>query len=111
MYVLFCLDNPVTGPAIRREIRALHLQYVVDHPDIFHYGGPLQDEAGATVGSIMILNLPDRAALDKFLAEEPYSRSKLYEAMIIRRTRQVVPEVKPGALADELARQLALTAA
>ncbi len=110
MYVLFCLDNPVTGPAIRREIRAAHLQFVLDHPTVFHYGGPLQDEAGKTVGSIMILDLPDRAALEGFLAEEPYSRSKLYEAMIIRRTRRVVPEVEPGALADELARQLALTA-
>lgn len=107
MFVLFCLDNPVTGPAIRRRIRATHLQYVVDHPGIFHYGGPLQDEAGNTVGSIMILDLPDRGALDHFLAEEPYVQSGLYESMIIRRTRRIVPEADPGALAAELAREKA----
>ncbi len=34
--------------------------------------GGLLDEEGRMKGSALVMELPDRAALDKYLAEEPY---------------------------------------
>jgi len=59
------------------------------------------------VGSLMMVELPDRAALDEFLRAEPYSRAGLFEPYVVRETRQVVPQPQPGFLPAELAREKA----
>jgi uncharacterized protein len=105
IFVLFGLDEPVGGAEIRRRTRAAHLEYLTAHRQVFKYGGPLLGTDGKTVGSLMIVDLPDQAALDEFLRTEPYSTSGLYEAMIVRPSRQVFPELTPGALAAELAKE------
>ncbi|MGE0769839.1 MAG: YciI family protein [Hyphomicrobiaceae bacterium] len=107
IFVLFCLDKPHGGRDIRRRTRASHLEYLSAHQHLFKYGGPLLGADGETVGSLMMVEVADRAALDQFLATEPYCTSGLYEAMIIRRTRQIFPELSPGALAAELAEEKA----
>src|SRR5690242_5841911 len=99
LFVLFGHDRPGDGAEIRRRNRAAHLEFVAKDPSIFRYGGALHDEAGKMVGSLMMVELPDRAALERFLKEEPYSRSGLFEPYIIRETRQVVPEPEPGFVA------------
>lgn len=105
IFVLFCLDKPVGGAEIRRRTRAAHLEYLTAHQQVFKYGGPLLGTDGKTMGSLMIVDLPDQAVLDEFLRTEPYCTSGLYEATIIRPSRQVFPEVTPGALAAELAKE------
>lgn len=72
---------------------------------IFRYGGALLDESGRMIGSLMLLDLPDRAALDRCLAEDPYTRAGLYDPLHINETRQVLPEATPGFLAAELQRE------
>jgi uncharacterized protein len=105
LFVVCCLDKPLGGAEIRHRVRRDHLQFVVEHQQAFRYGGPLLSESGQTVGSLMILEATDRAALDRLLEIEPYCKSGLFEAVIIRSSRQVVPETAPGLLAQELARE------
>jgi uncharacterized protein len=105
LFMLFGMDRPGDGAEIRRQNRKAHLQFVVDNEHIFRYGGALLTDDGAMAGSLMMIELPDRQALVRFLEEEPYSRAGLFEPFIVRETRQVVPQPKPGFLADELARE------
>ena len=65
------------------------------------------DDDQKMVGSLMMVELPDRAALDEFLRAEPYSRAGLFEPYVVRETRQVVPQPQPGFLPAELASEKA----
>ena len=107
LFVLCGMDKPGVGAQLRRENRAAHLDFVTRHPGVFRTGGALLDEDGGMAGSLMIVELPDRAALDRFLAEEPYSKAGLFEPYLVREFRQVVPEPAPGFIAAELARERA----
>lgn len=107
LFVLCGMDKPGIGARIRRENRAAHLEFVTRNPGVFRYGGALLDDDGGMAGSLMMVELPDRAALDRFLAEEPYSKAGLFEPYIVREYRQVVPEPTPGFVAAELARERA----
>ncbi len=105
LFVLCGFDRPGDGAEVRRANRGAHLRYVADNEAVFRYGGALLDDDAAMVGSLMMVELPDRPALDRFLKEEPYSRAGLFEPYIVRETRQVVPQPAPGFLAAELRRE------
>jgi uncharacterized protein len=105
LFVIHGHDRLNDGAALRRRIRAAHLRFVLANPGVFRYGGPLLDDEGQTVGSLMLVDLPDRKALDRFLQEEPYCRNGLFAPLHVHPSRQVVPEIAPGLLAKELARE------
>ena len=42
-------------------------------------GAAMMDDAGKMNGSVMIMDFPDRAALDRWLADEPYIAGKVWE--------------------------------
>lgn len=105
-FVVRCIDRPEAG-SLRQRTRAIHLEYMIRHRDLVRYGGPLQDEGGRTIGSLVVLDLPDRAAVDAFLTSEPYARAGLFGEVEVVRLRQMLPESRPGLLEDELARERA----
>lgn len=105
-FLVIAYDRPDAGD-LRRRLRLAHLDYVSDKQDRFKYGGPIQLPDGSVVGSVMIIDLPDRAALDRQLAADPYFKGGLFETVMVRATRQVVPETAPGELAAEIERQKA----
>lgn len=100
-YVLYCIDKPGRG-AQRAGVRAAHLAYISRRAGAFVYGGPLHDESGQVRGSLMVLDLPDRTALDTHMRGDPFFGADLFESVTIWSTRQVIPEREPGALAREL---------
>lgn len=51
------------------------------------YGVALLDEAGRMVGSVIIADYENRAALDAWLAEEPYVTGKVWEKVDVRPCR------------------------
>lgn len=105
-FILHCLDKP--GHAhVRRQTRAAHLAYVAGRQHVFMFGGPLVDDGGQPRGSLMILDLPDRAALDSHMRGDPFFSADLFESVTVWTTRQVMPEREPGALALELQAALA----
>lgn len=105
-FLVIGLDRPDGGKR-RQELRLAHLEYVAGRQDRIRYGGPILGADGKPFGSVLILAFPDRPALDAHLADDPYFRDGLFEAVIIRETRQVVPELAAGQLAAEIARQTA----
>lgn len=98
------LGRDVPGGAPRRRRRAAHLSYVADQQHLIVYAGPLLDE-GRMVGSLFVFELPDRAALDAYLADDPYFRDGgIFESVEIWESRWMVPEREAGTLGAEAQR-------
>ena len=104
-FILYAKDKP--NSTLRAQHRAAHLDFVATCRDAFLYGGPMLDEAGRVVGSLMVLDLPNRAALDAHMARDPYFVQGIFGSVEIFESRQIVPETVPGSLEAELARQRA----
>lgn len=108
-FILYAKDKP--DSTLRTQHRAAHLDFVATCRAVFLYGGPMLDEAGKVVGSLMVLDLPDRAALEAHMARDPYFVQDIFASVEIFESRQIVPEVTPGSLEAELAKQRAVEAA
>lgn len=101
LFIVQALDRPGTQ-ALRTQARVPHLEFIADHTAAFRFGGPLLGADGRPVGSLMILDLPDRAALEAHLAADPFFSSGLFQTVQVWQSAQVVPEATPGALRAEL---------
>ncbi len=88
------------GGELRRRHRADHLDFVAGRQQDIVYAGPLI-EGGAMIGSVFVFDLPDRAALDAHLAQDPYFAVPIFETVEIYESRWMVPEREPGFLAAE----------
>ena len=97
------LGRDVPGSAPRRRHRAAHLGYVADKQHLIVYAGPLLED-GRMVGSIFVFDVSDRAALDAYLADDPYFRENIFDSVEIWESRWMVPEREPGSLAAEAER-------
>lgn len=67
-----------------------HRRYFIEHgyQEKFIVRGPLWSDSGDEwVGSEFVIELPDRVAVDRFLAAEPYTNAGLYERVEIHRWR------------------------
>jgi uncharacterized protein YciI len=100
-FVVVAKDKP--DPSLRLAARADHLEFVSGRQQQFVYGGPLIKD-GTMVGSVLVLDLPDRAALDSYLAEDPYFARGIFASVEVYESRWMVPERDSGALAAEAAR-------
>ena len=88
---------------LRSRHRADHLKFVAGQQEHIIYAGPLIED-GRMVGSVFIFDLPDRAALNSYLAADPYFREAIFESVETFESRWMVPERQPGFLAEEAER-------
>jgi len=89
---------------LRRARRASHLSYVAERQSLIVYAGPLIEE-GRMIGSLFVFDVPDRAALDAYLADDPYfADGGIFASVDIFESRRMVPESEPGFLAAEAER-------
>lgn len=98
LYILYNEDRP-DGLAIREATREAHLAYLERHKDKLVLGGGLLSEDGKTrLGSVFILNVPDRKTAEAFSADEPFRKGGLFKTTKITRMRrgQWHPEVAPS---------------
>ncbi len=52
--------------------------------------GGLLDEGGKMIGSLLVLDLEDRAALDAYLENEPYVKENVWQDIRVERMNVVV---------------------
>ena len=91
-YVLYCLDKSGHG-RIRADNRNAHLDYLKSFGEAVFAAGPLLDDAGVNmIGSLLILDLPDRAAVDRFLAGDPYGQAGLFASVKVSPWRKAIPQ-------------------
>ncbi len=78
LFAIHCVDKD-DGAALRQATGAAHAAYMRDHMASIVFGGPLMAEDGQTrVGTLIVVDMPDRAAVDVFLTHEPYHRAGLF---------------------------------
>ena len=54
-----------------------------DHPVAVHIGGPLLDEAGQMIGTMLVIEAESRAAVEAYLAGDPYMLEDLFATISI----------------------------
>ncbi len=95
LYAIYGVDGPDAG-RIRAENREAHFAYLERHRDIVVLGGAtLADDSDARTGSLLIVNVPSRAAADAFAAGEPFGRAGLFRERTVTRMRR--GQWNPGA--------------
>jgi len=88
LYIVYQEDRPDGGP-IRAANREAHFAYLDAHKDILVLGGALlQDDGVGRKGSVLIVNVPDRAAADAFSENEPFRKAGLFSVVKVTRMRR-----------------------
>ena len=78
--------RPARNEFFRKHLHA-HESYFASYGDSFIFRGPIRSADGAdNIGTALLLELPDRAAADKFWNEEPFAKNGGYQrdARIVR---------------------------
>ena len=109
-FAVVCLDRPGTK-ALRDRTRLAHMEYINRYRHKMIVGGALLDDEGETrVGMVLAIDLPDRSAVEAFLAEEPYNKAGIFECVVIRKFHKVFPEDDPAYFDSLLAAERARVA-
>jgi uncharacterized protein len=78
-FSVYAHDNPGMR-AQRLELRPSHRARLRahDHPVAIHVAGPLLSTDGEMVGSMFVIEAAERAAVERFMAGDPYVEAGLY---------------------------------
>jgi hypothetical protein len=88
LYIIYQVDKP-GGEATRAATRDAHFAYLDAHEDILVLGGAMLAEDGKTrTGSVLIVNVADRAAAEAFSENEPFRKAGLFARVEINRMRR-----------------------
>lgn len=88
MFVLTCTDKPGSLD-LRLASRPQHLAYLETYQSKLIQAGALLDLDGRPCGSLLIIDVADRAEAAGFAEADPYNKSGLFESVVIRPYRQV----------------------
>jgi len=98
MYMVLAYDRPgETARAERQRLLGPHLAHVEAVMDRLFVAGPLRDEAGEIVGSLLIVDAEDEASARAFVAADPYASAGIWERVEYRRFRGVAGRWVGGA--------------
>ena len=87
-FALICHDKP-GALSVRMDNRADHLAYI-DATGVVAQAGPLMDDAGGMIGSLVILDVADRAAAQAWADADPYARAGLFDRVEIVAWKRVI---------------------
>lgn len=87
-FVLLCRDKP-GALETRKANRAAHLDYLAE-TGVVSQAGPLLDDAGGMCGSIIVLDVEQRAAAEDWAASDPYAKAGLFSDVEILNWNRVI---------------------
>lgn len=85
LFVTYCKDKP-GALETRMATRPTHLDYL-NSAGLVKAAGPLLDDAGAPIGSMLIVEAQDRAAAQAFVDNDPYTLAGIFESVEIQAWR------------------------
>jgi len=88
LFVLACTDKPGCLD-LRLASRPQHLAYLETYQGRLVQAGGLLDTDGRPAGSLLIIDVADRAEAEGFAEADPYHKAGLFESVVIRPYRQV----------------------
>jgi hypothetical protein len=76
----------------RLKAREAHLANVgnLKEPEKMLMGGAMLDDSGKMIGSVMVFDFPDRARLETWLKNDPYSTGGVWKSMEVKSFRVAV---------------------
>jgi len=96
LFALINIDRP-GNLDLRLSTRPAHLTFLEGEAGKIVSGGALLDAAGQPSGSLLVIDVEDRAAAEAFAAADPYTKAGLFESSVVRPFRQVFKDgVKLG---------------
>lgn len=95
LFAIHCTDRPDSA-ALREANAAAHAAYMRTWVRAIVFGGPLLSEDRQTrLGTMVLVDMPERAAVDEFLADEPYHRAGLFARCEVHAYQLVVERGAP----------------
>ncbi|MCX7643698.1 MAG: YciI family protein [Rhodobacteraceae bacterium] len=88
LFALICTDGP-GRLEIRKASREAHLAYIRDS-GVVAMAGPFLDAAGAMTGSLVVLEVADRAAAEAWAAGDPYAKAGVFAEVRIEEWKKVI---------------------
>jgi uncharacterized protein YciI len=90
-FMIYCLDKP-NHVETRLANRPAHVEHLTRHESHLISAGPLLTDDGQTmIGSLLVVDFADRAAVDSFLAADPYTKAGLFQSVTVKPYRNVFP--------------------
>ncbi|MBF0250446.1 MAG: YciI family protein [Alphaproteobacteria bacterium] len=91
LFAFFCTDHP-NRLDVRLANRPAHVDHLRSQGDKLLFAGPTLADDGETMnGSLVVLDLADRAEAEAFAANDPYARAGLFQSVVIRPWKKVLP--------------------
>ncbi|MCW3477742.1 YciI family protein [Limobrevibacterium gyesilva] len=88
LFALICTDTP-GSLELRMATRPQHLAYLETYASKLMHAGAILDIDGRPCGSLLVIDVADRAEAQGFAAADPYARAGLFESVVIRPFRPV----------------------
>jgi uncharacterized protein len=88
LFSLICTDRP-GALDLRMATRPAHLAFLETYQDRLVHAGPMLDLDGRPCGSLLLIDVEDRAAAEGFAEADPYAKAGLFESTVIRGFRGV----------------------
>ncbi|MCG7628252.1 YciI family protein [Epibacterium sp. MM17-32] len=88
LIALIARDKP-DHQQTRLDNRAAHLAYI-EETGVVAQAGPLLDQDGEMVGSLVILDVEDMATGEAWAANDPYNKAGLFEAVELITWKKVI---------------------
>lgn len=78
IFVFHLIDRPDSAE-LRQRVRPEHKIYLAEVADRIAFAGPLtKDDGQAMLGSLLAIDFEDRAAAERWMADEPFTKAGLY---------------------------------
>ncbi len=91
LYVIRCIDKP-DHLQVRLDNRPAHVEYLKSYGDKLFAAGPtLGEDDDAMNGSVVILDLENKAEADEFCENDPYAKAGLFASVAISKWKKVLP--------------------
>jgi len=88
LFAIVCADKPGRLET-RLAARPAHIAFLERYVDKLVHVGPMLDLDQRPCGSILIIDVADRAEAEGFAESDPYSKVDLFESTVIRGFRTV----------------------
>jgi uncharacterized protein YciI len=85
LFLIHCTDGSGRA-AIRAGNYEAHRAYLRDSAVDLKLAGPMvSDDGEARIGSVFVVDVPDRAAAEAFAAGDPFAKAGLFDRVLITR--------------------------
>jgi uncharacterized protein YciI len=88
LFVLVCRDKPGSLD-LRLATRPQHLAYLETYVGRLVQAGPMLDLDNRPCGSLLIIDVADRAEAEGFALADPYNKAGLFESVVVRGYREI----------------------